>query len=457
MNGKSSEVKYAPRAAPAPIPPHAEEVERALIGSVLMGGRPIMQLVEWVQPGAFLYLRHTWIWETMRRLYRAGGDLDTLTVAADLSERNHLEDCGGTDYLNRAGMDVVSAWNAETYAELIHRDQIARQLRGAAGEIATISADPDLTLSEKVERSRDTLEQSVSDFRPEGTLVSSADATSGMIDRFGQGNKMRVPLGFGNINTILRGGLRAGRMMLVGARPAMGKSLLLLAMTKAMAEAGRPVMYVSLEMPIEDNIFRLCAMHTGLTVDEIEQTYEDGDGPHREQVSAALGWACNLPIYWSTTARTPRQVRDDLQLGARMYGIEALVGDHLNLLRSGDEKVDRNDYARQTYCSRRMKELNIETGLPFIWALQLSRDVESRQDKRPLMSDLRDSGALEEDADVVAMLYRDEYYYGEASESPGVLEVLFRKNRQGKTDNALMGYDLASMTLKELRQVKVKA
>ena len=434
----------------AQIPPHAEELERALVGSVLMGGRPIMQMVEWLQPGAFLFLRHTWIWETMRKLYHAGSDLDTLTIAAQLAERGQLDDCGGTDYLNRVTSDVVSAWNAETYAELVHREQIARQMRGAAGEIATVAADADLTLSEKVEQARQALELSVVDFRPEGTLTPTSETVSAMFDRFGMGNKTRLPLGFGNVNTILRGGLRAGRLMYLGARPAMGKSLLLLAFAKAIAEQGHPIMYATLEMPIEDNIFRLCAMHTGLTVDEIEQTYEDGDGPNRETVSAALEWAYNLPIYWSTTARTPRQVRDDLKLGMRMYGIEALAGDHLNLMRTGDDKVDRNDYARQTYCSRRMKELNIETGLPMVWAVQLSRACEQRQDKRPLMSDLRDSGAIEEDADVIAMLYRDEYYNPETTETPGVMEVLFRKNRQGPTDNALMGCNLPTMKLTEL-------
>lgn len=425
-----------------------ETAERIVIGKALgMDGRAMREL-EWLSPEAFLYLRHGWIWDAILRVYRRDGFPDRRMVEADLREHGRLDDAGGADYLLRCVSESLETLESVAFAHYINRQYIRRLIRGAAGQIAVLTDDPDIDTPEVVTEAHRLLAEATERYRPDGMPIPNREVVSDMLDAFGLGNKLRVPLGFGNLNTALRGGMRGGRLMYVGARPNMGKSLFLLTLAKNAAEAGYGVMYVTLEMPVWDNVYRLAAMKTGVPADRIEEVHATGEGPERKRVGDALAWAADLPIYWSTTARTPQLLRDELAAGRRLYQIDLIVGDHLNLMRSGDVAVDRHDYARQTYVSRRMKELALETGLPVIWAVQLGRGVEERNDKRPQLSDFRDSGAIEEDADVAVMLYRDDYYC-EDSESPGILEALVRKNRQGPTVNCLFSVDLPVMRIKE--------
>jgi len=449
-NGKKASTPVAkPDAAPPVLAPHSVEMEEAVLGAVLMEGVGVFRRIAWLTSDAFFIVRHGWIWDAIRRVADSDGVIDERTVAEALKARGQLEDIGGPAYLAYLISNTPTALYADVYAAIVQRAAVRRLLLDAAGEIARLAHSEDMDLDGVIAEARQTLDRVCRQHRADGGFEASSIESDRLMDSFGLGVDSKVPFGISGLDMLLGGGLQGGQLMYVGGRPGMRKSHLLLYMAMQVAERGQGVAFITLEMKPRDHIYRLLAMKTGIPLKEIEVTHVTGEGQRRAEIYEAMAWARNLPIYWSETARTPDKLRTELDALTRRESIALVLGDHQNLMRSGDAHVDRNDYARATYVTRQMKEINNLTSLPFVWAVQLGRAVEDRNDKRPLLSDFRDTGATEEDADVVLMLYRDDYY-NETSQTPGVLNLLVRKNRQGELGSVDMRVEAPTFRLTEI-------
>lgn len=442
----------APDTDPLRLAPHSIEAEEAVLGACIMDGNGTVRRLSWLKADEFFIVRHGWVWDAIRKVADSDGAVMELTVVEALRAARQLDDVGGPAYIAHLCNNTATALYADVYAELVHRAAVRRRILGAAGEIAQLAHSETLDIEQVVTNARKTLDAAVLAYTARGGYVTTQDVVSAMFDTMGQGTLLCVPVGYGNLNTILEGGIYGGQLVYLAARPGMGKSLVLLTIALYVAEVlQKGVVYNTYEMTKQSCLYRLVSMKTGLSVGQVRRAHVYGNTPDSPLVSQVLGQLMNLPIYWSETSRTPDLLRAELDALTRRHEVVLNIGDHTQLMRTGDAGVDKNDYARTTYVSRRLKELTNESGLANLWAVQLSRSVEGRADKRPMLSDARDTGAIEEDADVLMALYRDDYYNPDSA-SKGITEVLTLKNRDGEGGRgscALLYFDGAKMRLTE--------
>lgn len=424
------------------LPPHDLEAEDATIGSLLIDGSAINNIS--LMPEDFYAEQDRWIYRACQSLTEREVSINQITVAQELAKDGKLEAVGGAAYLSHLISICPTSLDIVYYAEIVRRLAISRRLILAADGIAGIgySANPD------VSQALDRADEFLLDVRKHGvpspvvTPRDRAELLSGRYARLYEAKQgMALKTGLYDLDNWLGGGLYNGDLTIIASRPSVGKTSLLQFIANCLSQT-KNVLFCSGEMSVESISDRDVA---GLIGEPIGAIRLGGypDELYSKIVGQALGEISELKVYYYED--TPLTTAKVLQAGMAMklrFGLGAVMVDYLGML---DDEYGRNAYERISYISRKLKQVARKLDVPFIIAHQLNRALEQRQDRRPQLFDLRESGRLEEDADVVLFLYREDYYYTKdewVREFPGgndhyqfypegIVEILIAKQRQG--------------------------
>ncbi len=419
---------------PEKIAPASPEAEEAVLGSILINPQAILEVAAFLQTSDFFIVRNGWVWDAICAVHERGEAIDNLTVIEELKHRNQLDAIGGSAYITYLINNTPTHIHAETYGHIVERAAMRRRLLAAAGDIAQIALEENAEINDVIDQSESTLFQ-VTERRLRRELVPIQQAASDYFDRIEylynhQDEPLGLPTGFTDLDRLL-GGLQRSDLIIVAARPGVGKTsfMLSIALNAAKLHGGRVAIF-SMEMATEQLVQRLIAAETGIN----SQRLRLGNLDEREWglFAEATGKLVNLHIYMDDTpAISIPQMRTKSRRLYREHGLDLIVVDYLQLMSGGTSKND-NRVQEISYISRGLKELAREINVPVLAAAQLSRAVEQRTDKRPQLSDLRESGSIEQDADVVMFIYRDDLY-DENSERQNQADILVSKHRNGPT------------------------
>ncbi len=439
------------------LPPQSVEAEEAVLGSILIDPDAIIRVAAMLKPEDFYREKHGWIYETALILHERREPIDFLTVCDELERRGQLEEVGGAAFITTLINVVPTSIHAEHYARIVERTATRRRLIEAAGQIAALAYQEAEDVDEVVDRAEQVL-FGVSERRISRELVPIKQVLSEYYDRIEyltrhQGEMIGIPTGFTDIDKLL-GGLQRSDLVILAARPSVGKTSLALSFAHNSAKKyGQRVAFFSLEMSDEQVVQRLISAETGINAQRLRR----GDIEQDEwgRFIKATSDLAETHIYIDDT---PSISALELRTKARRLhaeiGIDLIVVDYLQLMR-GDFRSE-NRVQEISSISRALKALARELNVPVLALSQLSRGVESRTDKRPILSDLRESGALEQDADVVIFIYRDEMY-NENTERPNIADIMVAKHRNGPTGSVSLYFrkELAQFLEAEVRRQEV--
>ncbi len=417
------------------IPPHNLEAEMALLGSVLVDREIMDKVGEIVKPPDFYAHVHETIYAVLLDLYDRGEPLDKITVTEALRQRDALERVGGLSYISALMDTVQTAASASYYAKIVREKAILRSLIHAGTQITQLGYEAE----EDVEEALDASEQLVyqigerqmsGDFVPVNRLMKDA---FDHIDRLFhmRGDRTGVTSGFKDVDAMTTG-FQPGNFVILAARPGMGKTSFALNMAVAAArENSEPVAFFSLEMSNDELVQRLICSEAELSMHDMRR---GNIKQHQwEGISRAMSSLNELSIYLDDSgALSVTEVRSRCRRLKSSGKLSAIFIDYLQLLRPGVLTRNANRNEELSEICRTLKVTAKDLGVPIIALAQLNRGVESRNDKRPMLADLRDSGSLEQEADMVAFLFRDGYYNPEGPE-PDATEFIIAKHRNGPT------------------------
>jgi replicative DNA helicase len=399
--------------------------ERAVLGAILLERDAILAVSDQLQPADFYLEKHALIYEAQLACLGRRTPPDLTTVAGELRRNEQLDLVGGLAFLGELAAEVPTAVHVAYYGEIVSRTATLRRLIEAGGTIAGLGYDERQELDQTLDQAEQTLfavsqRQRGADFVPLSTVVQQ------YFERSQREEEDRaVPTGIYDLDGRLNGGLRPGQLALLAARPGLGKSGLAMTIAYELGvRKGRSVGVVSLEMSRDELLQRLIAIHTGIDTRQVEGRARRGD----PRVLDALGALSEAHIAIEDSAMlNVMDVRSKARRLATVRPLDLLIVDYLQLLIGDTNAANRVDEVSRI--SRQLKLLARELGCPILALSQLSRAVEQRSSKVPQLSDLRDSGALEQDADIVIFIYREELYSDEAEE--GVAELHLAKQRNG--------------------------
>ena len=426
-------------------PPAAPEIEASILGAMMIEKEAVPKAIELLTPQSFYLKEHRLIFETMQSLFEAGEPIDTVTVYEELKKRNQVEEIGGAVYLSKLSQNISSAANVEFHAKIIVEKQILRGLISSSHQIAQAAYEGNLDAFEilddaerkifditesHLQRSFQGMDRAVRD------ALEYIEAIHSQKDR-----KFSVPTGFYELDELL-GGFQKSDLIIVAARPSMGKTAFALTLARnAAIDHGVPIGIFSLEMATMQLIIRMLCAEGRLNAHLVRT----GKLPSEEGVKLSKNAhkLINAPLYVDDS---PSQTVLEIRAKARRLKAEKNIGmiiiDYLQLMQ-GPPKAESRE-REISHISRSLKALAKELNIPVIALAQLNRAVEARTDKRPQLSDLRESGSIEQDADVVIFLNRPEYYgldkdeNGESNE--GVAEIIIGKQRNGPTGTVKLAF-----------------
>ena len=441
-----------PRPPGGRLPPHNLDAERSVLGAILLNNKAIYQVLEiGLEARDFYRESHQKIFEILVLLSERGEPLDLITITAALRDRNLYESVGGSETLTALLEDTFTISNVNHYAKIVRDKALLRRVIEVAAEMAEEAFDG----VEDVEGYLDTAEQkifSVSDAKTSKSFTSMKEvlvANMDSIERLSQQNRAVTGLatGFTDYDK-LTSGLHSGQLIIVAGRPAMGKTSLVLSMAQNAAISGKAVVALfSLEMTADELGFRLLSGVSRVDSKRLKV----GRIGEREWQNLAQGADAlsKAKIFIDDSGDlTVMEMRAKCRrLMASEKKVDLIVVDYLQLMK-GSKASQKGDGSREreiSEISRNLKGLAKELKCPIIALSQLNRGVESRQDKRPMLSDLRESGAIEQDADMVCFVYRDEVYNKE-TEDKGIAELIVAKHRAGETATVRMAW-LSEYTL----------
>jgi replicative DNA helicase len=416
------------------IPPQNIDAEVSLLGAVLLDEEVLTQISDKVSADDFYDKRHQIIFQSMIRLYEHHSPVDLLTLSDDLQKRDELEKVGGSAYLTELTNMVVTSAHSEQYAEIVASKATRRRLIKAATDIAELGYKEEDQVQELLERAEGHL-FSVSDNNLKQDLIPIEQVLSASFDRLDElhndSSKLRgIRSGFVDLDKMLAGFQRSD-LIVLAARPAMGKTALALNFAHNIAVQEKlPVLFFSLEMSKEQLVDRVLSEESGVDSWNIRTgnlTDEDF-----EKLGQAMGVLSEAPIYIDDTPGiTVLEMRTKARRHAHGQPLGLIIVDYLQLM-SGGGRYGDNRVQEISEISRGLKLIARELNVPVIALSQLSRTVETRTPPHPQLADLRESGSIEQDADIVMFIYRDEYYNTE-TDKPHIAELMIRKHRNGAT------------------------
>ncbi|MBU3683059.1 MAG: replicative DNA helicase [Phycisphaerales bacterium] len=438
------------------LPPSALEAEMSLLGSMIVDPKVIPDVIGIVsQADDFARAAHGTIFRHMVELYDATATMEIVSLVQRLKDHGVLEDVGGSQYLMDLAEGVATAANAAEYARLVREKATRRELIRAAGEILVDAhqsvGEASMVLGEAEARIFAIAQRR--EARSAATLRELLDETVKMIEASAGKHVTGVPTGFDQLDEMLSG-LQKGEMVILAARPSMGKTAFALNITENMASSGSPVAFFSLEMGKQQLVQRILCAKSGVDGQKLRKGMVG-----KEEWRRLLG-ACDAlqgtQIYIDDTpGLTLLQMRSKARRMREKFGIQAIVIDYLQLMSAGTRVESRQ--VEVSDISRGVKAMARELEVPVVCLSQLNRQSEDRQGHRPRMSDLRESGSIEQDADVVMMLHREEYYHQndenwvEANpQKRNVAEVLVLKQRNGPTGTVELVWDSRSTAFRNL-------
>ncbi len=424
--------------APAPgaqVVPQSREAEEAVLGSIMINPEAYYDVAEFLQGADFYIHRHRWIWDTFVRLHESRTPIDILTVTEELDQQGQLAEVGGAAYLTTLINNVPSSLHAIAYGRIVEQTAVRRNMLEAANKIAKLAYDEETGI-ETVMDDAEKAVFGVSERRMTRDLEPIQEVLSNYYDRIGElaarpDDIHGVPTGFIDLDKLLAG-LQPSDLLIVAGRPGMGKTGFALSVAKNAAQIHKKhVAIFSLEMSNEQLVQRLISQETGIDSQRLRtgKLHED-EWP---LFTHAIEVMSDTRIFLDDTpAITPLQLRTKCRRLHLEYRLDLIIVDYLQLM-SGDTRND-NRVQEVSYISRNLKVLARELNVPVLAAAQLSRAVEQRTDKRPVLSDLRESGSLEQDADIVMFIYRPEVYEEDPTKE-NIAEVIVAKHRNGPTGN----------------------
>ena len=428
------------------IPPHSTEAESSVLGGLLLDNGAWDRVGDLLTETDFYRFEHRMVFGAIGALVNAGKPADVITVFEYLQSQGKADDIGGLSYLNALAQYVPSASNIRRYAEIVRERAILRKLVSASDEIATNAFN---TRGRPVAAILDEAEQKIFNIGEEGArtkqgfqameslVVKLMDRVQEMADN--PNDVTGVPTGFYGLDR-MTAGFQAGDLIVLAARPSMGKTALAINIAEHVAlNEGLPVAVFSMEMGAAQLAVRIVG-----SIGRIDQGHlrtgklTDDEWP---RLTEAIERLRTISLHIDESAGlTSSELRANARRLSRQCGkLGLIVVDYLQLM-SGSTNDGENRATELGEISRGLKMLAKELQCPVIALSQLNRSVETRPDKRPMMSDLRESGAIEQDADIIMFIYRDEYYTKEACKEPGVAEIIIAKQRNGPTGTVKLAF-----------------
>jgi len=415
----------------APANPEAEE---AVLGSLLIDPDAVLKVASFLEAEDFYRERNGWVYRAILDLHERREPADFVTLCDELERNNILQEIGGAAYITQLINNVPSAAYVEHYGRIVERTATLRRLIDAAGQIVALAYEEAQDVEEVVDRAEQIV-FNVAERRVRRDLVPVRQVMHDVVDRIDylhrhQGQILGVPSGFTYLDRLL-GGFQKSDLIILAARPAVGKTSLALNFALNAARKYRKVVaYFSLEMSSEQLVQRLLSTETGIDQQRLRKgEIEDRDW---DMIMAAAGELSTTMLYIDDTpAMSALELRTKARRLQAEHGLDLIVVDYLQLMR-GDTRSE-NRVQEISYISRALKGLARELEAPVIALSQLSRAIESRTDHKPMLSDLRESGAIEQDSDIVMFIYREDMVK-ENSDRKNIADVIIAKHRNGPTD-----------------------
>ncbi|ASI36818.1 MULTISPECIES: replicative DNA helicase [Exiguobacterium] len=422
-------------------PPQSIEAEQAVLGAIMIDADRLISASERLLPHDFYRAAHQRIFEAMLVLSDRGEAIDLVTVTAELSTLGVLEEIGGLAYLGELAEGVPTAANINYYVNVVDQKSTLRRLIRTANEIVTDGYERqnevDVLLNEAERKILEVSQgKGSASFIPISDVLTSAYAT---IDKLHKqsGETTGIPTGFRDLDQVTAG-FQRNDLIIVAARPSVGKTAFALNISQNVAtRADENVAIFSLEMGAEQLVMRMLCAEGNVDAQRLRTgQLEDEDWG---KLSLAMSSLSQAGIYIDDTPGIRvNDIRAKCRRLKQEHGLGMIMIDYLQLIQGNGRSSD-NRQQEVSEISRSLKSLARELEVPVIALSQLSRGVESRQDKRPMMSDIRESGAIEQDADIVAFLYRDDYYNKE-TEDANTIEIIIAKQRNGPTGTVKLAF-----------------
>jgi replicative DNA helicase len=416
--------------------PYSRTAEEAVLGAVLINPETYYDLSEIIDSDDFFIVRNRWVWQAYQRLQEKRARIDYLTVAEDLQQRGHLAEIGGGAYLTALLNQTPSSMHAVEYGRIVEEYAIRRRMLTAANEIAKLAFNKDHDIKTVLEEAEKNI-FGISQKHTRHDIEAIKDVMSELYDHIAMLSQIDedirgVPTGLRDLDRLL-GGLQKSDLLIVAGRPGSGKTGFLLSAAKYAAQIHKKhVAFFSLEMSNEQLAMRLIAQETSIDT----QRLRTGKLQDNEWglFTAAIETLSEAHIFLDDTAAiTPLQLQTKCRRLHQEHQLDLIIVDYLQLM-TGDRRID-NRVQEVSHISRSLKVLARDLKVPVLAAAQLSRAVEQRADKRPMLSDLRESGSLEQDSDVVLFIHRPDAL--EEGPNQNLAEIIVAKHRNGPTHSGI--------------------
>ena len=426
----------APVAEDIETQPYNRNAEEAVLGAVLINPEMYYDLAEFLEPDDFFIVRNRWVWQAFQRLQERRARIDYLTVIEELQQHNQLAEMGGSSYLTALLNQTPTSMNAVEYGRIVEEYSIRRRMLSAANDIAKLAFNREQDINTVLEEAEKHI-FGISQKHTRHDVEFIKDVMNALYDHIGSLSRMGddvmgVPTGLRDLDRLL-GGMQKSDLLIVAGRPGSGKTGFLLSAAKYAAQTHKKhVAFFSLEMSNEQLATRLIAQETSIDTQRLRtgklQDHEWG------LFTAAIESLSDTHIYLDDTAAlTPLQLQTKCRRLDQEHKLDLIIVDYLQLM-TGDRRVD-NRVQEVSNISRNLKVLARDLKVPVLAAAQLSRAVEQRADKRPILSDLRESGSLEQDADVVMFIHRPDML--DEGPAQNLAEIIVAKHRNGPTHSGI--------------------
>lgn len=424
------------------LPPQNLEAEQSVLGSLLIDPDAIIKLGSFLKAEDFYRETHQMVYSAILSLHDRRQPSDVVTVTDELTRREQLDLVGGAAYLSSLINMVPTSVHVEHYGRIVERSAIMRRLIAAASEIAALAYQEREEVDEVIDEAERILFD-VSQRRVGKSLTPIREIIKDYYDRVEflvehKDEPSGVPTGFADLDRLL-GGMQPSDLIIIAARPGVGKSSLATTIATAAALKHNAIVAIfTLEMSAEQLVQRMISSQSGIDSQRLRLGHiEDREWDTFVRVSGTLSEAA--VFIDDSPSPSPIELRTKARRLAAEYDLDLIIVDYLQLMQAGERRSE-NRVQEISFISRALKALARELNVPVLALSQLSRAVESRQDKKPVLSDLRESGSIEQDADVVMFIYRDELYDGN-TDRPHIADIIIAKHRNGPTDTISLRFD----------------